>query len=31
VLANYWSKRPVGVEPEKTGRTESIAADQRRS
>jgi bile acid:Na+ symporter, BASS family len=31
VLANYWSKRPVEVEPEKTGRTESIAADQRRS
>ena len=31
VLANYWSKRPVEVEPEKTERTASIAADQRRS
>jgi bile acid:Na+ symporter, BASS family len=31
VLANYWSKRPVEVEPEKTGRTESIAVDQPRS
>jgi bile acid:Na+ symporter, BASS family len=31
VLANYWSKRPVDVEPEKKERTEPIAADQRRS
>jgi len=30
VLANYWSKRPVEVEPEKTERTEPVATDGRR-
>jgi BASS family bile acid:Na+ symporter len=29
VLANYWSKRPVNVEPEETEKTDALAADKR--
>jgi bile acid:Na+ symporter, BASS family len=28
ILANYWSKRPVVVEPEQTGRAEEIIAEE---